>query len=82
MNVHVFVRIYDVLRTFVHATKIRLCENLTSEIFYWQKYPDLWYKAEISAGIKFSPPELGVCIGDVATFTTLTISIVDGNGRP
>ena len=25
------------------ATKIRLHENFTNEIFYWQKYPDLWY---------------------------------------
>ena len=71
--------VYDVLRTFVYATK--LCENLTSEIIYWRKYPDIRYIAEISVGIKFSPPELGVCIGDGATFTTLAI-IVDGNGRP
>ena len=25
------------------ATKIRLRENFTSEIFYWRKYPDLRY---------------------------------------
>ena len=27
----------------VLAMKIRLHENFTSEIFYQQKYPDLWY---------------------------------------
>ena len=27
----------------VLATKIRLRENFTSEIFYWRKYPDLRY---------------------------------------
>ena len=31
------------IRMRVLATKIRLCENFTSEIFYWRKYPDLRY---------------------------------------
>ena len=29
----------------MYATKIRLRKNLASEIFYRQKYPDLWYHA-------------------------------------
>ena len=27
----------------MYATKIRLHKDLISEIFYWRKYPNLWY---------------------------------------
>ena len=40
---------------FVYATKIRLREILTSEIFYRQKYPDLQYiTVQYKADIKHS----------------------------
>ncbi len=38
------------VRTFAYETKIRLRENLTSEIFYRRKYPDLRYAAKAVTG--------------------------------
>ena len=28
----------------MHVLATKISENFTREIFYWQKYPDLWYQ--------------------------------------
>ena len=35
--------IYTYFGRYSLVTKFRLRKQFTSEIFYWRKYPDLWY---------------------------------------
>ena len=50
------------------ATKIRLHENFTSEIFYWQKYPDLQY-VTFNQSVYIIMTTI-YCIGNILFFLT------------